>query len=91
MVNHLFKLLFILIVFSFSACSTDKPSATTLKTGSWRGHIEMQGLELPFIFEIKKSDTAYNITLFNSEEQFEMDQIIVRNDSLFFYYEHFRH
>jgi len=54
-----------------------------LKTGVWRGVIEMQEEQLPFNFEIQKQDSSYTALLKNAEETFTLDEVRREGDSLF--------
>jgi len=62
-----------------TACSSETPD---LKTGSWRGIIELQGHELPFRLEITKAGEEYNAHLVNAGEKILLDEITVRGDSV---------
>ena len=54
-----------------------------LQEGIWRGVIEMQNQELPFNFEIIKKDETYKAILINGEEEFHLDEVELKDDSLF--------
>lgn len=73
----------ILLVFLLISCST-KTTNAELKEGFWRGEISMQNKNLPFNLEVKKIEGNYEIDLINSEEVLSLDNVTVKNDSLFF-------
>ncbi len=84
MKNLLQSLLIITILSIASSCEITKEKRTeVLKEGTWRGVITMQGMELPFNFIVKKDSGNYKITLINSVEKIELDEVIVKNDSVF--------
>lgn len=52
-----------------------------LKEGSYRATLAVQdGKELPFVFNVAADK---KITIFNAEEKIEVDEVAVRNDSVF--------
>jgi thiol-disulfide isomerase/thioredoxin len=53
-----------------------------VKTGNWRGLIEMQGQHLPFNFEVKKEADRYKVYLLNAEERLLQDEIEIFDDSV---------
>ena len=71
--------LIIILAVLIGACS---PKKIELKTGLWRGVIEMQGQQLPFGFEVQKSDNRYSINVINAEEKLALDEISVTGDSV---------
>jgi len=72
-----------ILLLSITFCS--KPiEIETLKTGFWNGEIQMQQKTLPFNFEIFKTEESYKINLVNGEETLVLDEVLVKNDSLFF-------
>ncbi len=62
--------------------SCAKPKPASLKTGMWRGSIDIQGNMLPFNFEITKTGTVYKATLFDGKEFIKLDDISIKGDSL---------
>jgi hypothetical protein len=65
------------------SCKPEKESPTTLKTGIWRGTIEIQGQQLPFNFElVNDADGGYDIYLRNADERLLLDEIAIANDSI---------
>jgi len=58
------------------------PKKVELKTGLWRGVIEMQGQQLPFGFEVQKTNDQYSISVINAEERIGLDEISVTGDSV---------
>ncbi|MCF6214320.1 MAG: TlpA family protein disulfide reductase [Flavobacteriaceae bacterium] len=78
----LFKLSFTLaIIILISSCT--KPQPTLLKTGTWRGEIDIQGHWLPFNFEVTKTNSTYTATLINGKETIPLDDVSVKGDSVF--------
>lgn len=64
-------------------CTPDKESTKSLKTGTWRGVIEIQGKQLPFNFEVQNDKQGgYDIYLRNADERLLLDDIIISNDSI---------
>ena len=49
--------------------------------GKWRGVLEIQNQELPFIFEVKKTSGQYTFEIANGEERIFMDEITFQDDS----------
>jgi thiol-disulfide isomerase/thioredoxin len=61
-------------------CSQSKKE---LKTGIYRATIAIQGMELPFNFDLQQSgDGAYKAYIHNAEERILIDEIQVAGDSL---------
>jgi peroxiredoxin len=74
-----FLAFFLLILIAFS-CSQPKPE---LKTGTWRGVLEIQGQELPFNFRVVKDFTeGYDVYLKNAGEELLLDEITFIKDSV---------
>lgn len=72
--------LFIIVAYLLTGCA--KP-ATELKTGTWRGFIQAQGKQLPFSLTVgRDSDTGYQVTIHNAEEEIVLDTPVLRNDSI---------
>lgn len=66
-----------LVLFS---CSQPK---TELKTGAWRGILELQGQHLPFTFTIVKDSVGgFDAYIKNASEELLLDEISLVNDSL---------
>ncbi len=77
---------YLIAIFSFLlmlSCKTEKKN-TELKTGFWRGEINVQENQLPFIFEVLKGDDDYKINLHDGSNIIELDEVSVINDSIFF-------
>ena len=73
------------IIISFLAIScNEKELIQEFKTGFWRGEITMQEQQLPFVFEVLKSNDQFSINLHDGASRMEMDKIRVENDSVFF-------
>lgn len=61
------------------SCST-KPN---LKSGTWRGILEIQGQQLPFNFEVTPdSNRGWDVVLHNAEERLLLDEVDFQGDSL---------
>ncbi len=61
------------------SCS-NKP--VELKSGIWRGVIEMQGQKLPFGLEIQKNGTTYTAAVINAGEKIDLPEVSVTGDSV---------
>jgi thiol-disulfide isomerase/thioredoxin len=72
-------LLFLAALVMLGACTSKKAE---LKTGTWRGVIELQGQQLPFQFEVEKTTEKYAVYLRNASEKILLDEIIVTDDSV---------
>lgn len=84
MKNPLHYLLCIAIFSIVCSCNTAREKRIEiLQEGNWRGAITMQGMELPFNFIVKKDSAYYSITLINGEEKIELNEVVVKNDSVF--------
>jgi thiol-disulfide isomerase/thioredoxin len=60
-------------------------SKPELKTGTWRGVIDIQGHDLPFNFEvIKDAQGGYDASLINGSEKLLLDEITFDHDSVVF-------
>ncbi|HXD92581.1 MAG TPA: TlpA disulfide reductase family protein [Bacteroidia bacterium] len=76
------KKLILLLLISFSATAQ-----IHINDGLWRGVLTLdtkKQLELPFIFNVYYADGDPSITIFNADEKIVIDEIIVKNDSIFF-------
>lgn len=71
-----------LFVLAFAAFSCTQPN-TALKTGTWRGVLEIQGQALPFNFTVTNdSSGGYDAYLKNAGEKLLLDEISFANDSV---------
>jgi thiol-disulfide isomerase/thioredoxin len=68
----------LIIAFALISCQKN----TELKTGIWRGVIELQGQQLPFNFEVTKDGSTYKVFLKNAEEKLLQDEISIQGDSV---------
>lgn len=67
-------------VLAFVVFSCSKPE---LKTGTWRGVLEIQGQELPFNFRIAEDfSKGYDAYLKNAGEELLLDEVTVSGDSV---------
>lgn len=72
-----------LLVVIAAACQSDNDHVNAMKTGVWRGVIEIQNQELPFNFEVKRDDKGgYDVFLINAEERLLLDEVSVTDDSV---------
>jgi thiol-disulfide isomerase/thioredoxin len=79
------RLISVILVLSISFLLGCSNSTTELKTGIWRGVIELQGQALPFNFRIEKDSAGgYDVYLKNAGEEILLDEVIFRNDSVDF-------
>ncbi len=53
-----------------------------LKTGTWRGVIDCQGHDLPFTFDLTKTNDSLLVTIHNGEEKILLDEVSVFGDSV---------
>lgn len=79
MVNRggLFYFLFLLLTFSHIV-------GAQVPEGLWRGTIAMQGMELPFHFELKQEEEGWKAWLLNAEERLLVRDAVVTEDSIYF-------
>lgn len=76
------KKLILLLIVSVSATAQ-----IHMNDGLWRGVLMLDAkkqLELPFLFNVYYADGDPTITIFNAEEKIVVDEIEVKNDSVFF-------
>ena len=74
-----FLLFFTLLALIGLSCSSPSPE---LQVGTWRGTIEVQGLELPFQFDVEKVNARFQVYLRNASERLLLDEIEVKDDSV---------
>ena len=67
------------LVLGLTACNTQ---TATLKTGIWRGVIEMQGQQLPFNFEVRQDSSGYKVYLKNAGEKLLLDEVSIVGDTV---------
>ena len=72
------RLFILAILISLISCQPKKE----LKTGLWRGIIELQGQQLPFNFEITREKSGLNVYLKNGDEKLLQDEVTIEGDSL---------
>jgi thiol-disulfide isomerase/thioredoxin len=64
-------------------CSS--PTTGDLKTGTWRGVIELQNKQLPFTFRVTRdSANGYDVWIQNGNENLLLDEVTFANDSIDF-------
>lgn len=71
-------LIVVFVLFIFASCS--KP--VELKTGTWRGIIDSQDHDLPFIFEVVKTGEQLNVHIKNGSEDLLLDEVTLFGDSV---------
>lgn len=72
-----------LLIISMTGCKPEAENMNSLKTGIWRGVIEIQDRELPFNFEVTRDpEGRYNFYLINAEERLLLDEVSVTGDSV---------
>src|ERR1017187_7757928 len=78
---------FIIYNLSFIILAPKAQAQIHINDGLWRGVLTIDAqkqLELPFIFNVYYADGEPTITIFNGEERILIDEVQVKNDSLFF-------
>ncbi|MBT8185006.1 MAG: TlpA family protein disulfide reductase [Eudoraea sp.] len=76
------KMLIISLSIAISACNPTRKNE--LKTGSWLAHLEvMDGELLPFNFSLDEKVGGYTIEVYNADEIVIIDDIEIRQDSLY--------
>lgn len=53
-----------------------------LKEGIWRGVLKPQGIEMPFLFNVKRGPAGYSLEVANADERIVWDEVIIKEDSL---------
>ncbi|MGK0308149.1 MAG: thiol-disulfide isomerase/thioredoxin [Urechidicola sp.] len=78
--QFIITLLTITLLFS----CTNNRGKSELKDGFWRGEITAQENKIPFIFDVIKTETSYKINLHDGDNLIEINEVTVKNDSVFF-------
>jgi len=73
------RIIFLFFTASLLSCGTHRDE---LKTGRWRGLIEMQGQHLPFNFDVTRDTAGYKVYLRNGDEKLLLDEITMIGDSV---------
>ena len=81
--HRTYLLISLLNLLIFVSCDDQKPN-TELKSGTWRGELIAQENKIPFNFEVIKSGNNHIINLINGDEVLPINEVIIKNDSLFF-------
>ncbi|MFM8913160.1 MAG: peroxiredoxin family protein [Flammeovirgaceae bacterium] len=71
-------LIVVFAVLVLGACS--KP--VELKLGTWRGIVDCQGHDLPFVFEVVKNGEQLNVHIKNGTEDLLLDEVTLFSDSV---------
>ncbi|MCK5104166.1 MAG: redoxin domain-containing protein, partial [Cyclobacteriaceae bacterium] len=79
--------IFCVSIILISACNPRKEqgqneSIVSLQTGTWKGVVKPQGIEIPFIVTVEESGGKYVIELINAKERIPLDEVIIDNDSI---------
>ncbi|HEY9044555.1 MAG TPA: TlpA disulfide reductase family protein [Ohtaekwangia sp.] len=75
-------LAFIMVCLSVNILYAANPRKA-LKTGIWRATLELQGLQLPFNFDVVHDRTGgYDIYVLNAEERLLLDEVNMKGDSV---------
>ncbi|MBX7127004.1 MAG: TlpA family protein disulfide reductase [Cyclobacteriaceae bacterium] len=72
--------LFCILALLLVAACTPKPQ--TVPAGTWRGVIELQGQQMPFLFEVTNDGTTTSAALINDTERIALDEISYSGDSV---------
>ncbi|MFZ5972729.1 MAG: TlpA disulfide reductase family protein [Bacteroidota bacterium] len=70
---------FLLLLATMAGCNRQPAE---LKTGTWRGVISLQNQELPFQFDVEKTNGQYRAYLRNASEKILLDEITLTGDSV---------
>lgn len=57
-------------------------SVHELKTGTWRGVIELQGQSLPFTFDVMHDSSNYTVNVINGDEKLALNEVTFFGDSV---------
>lgn len=72
-----------LITVVLTGCLARKDDHASLKTGTWRATIELQGHQLPFHLDVTRSASDnYQVFLRNAGEKILLDEVTVTGDSV---------
>jgi len=72
-----------LLLLAAAACKPEKDTVSSLKTGIWRGVLEIQDQQLPFNFEVTRDDQGgYDFYLLNADERLLLDEVTIQEDSI---------
>lgn len=81
-----FRPVFLLLFFALfivSGCSVEKQPAPEPRTGMWRMELDLNGVLLPFLFELVESDNGdWTMHVHNGEEDIVVNDIVVLGDTL---------
>ena len=76
------KILLVFACISVLGCGAGEDNAP--QEGSWRAYLEVMDQELlPFNFELSKIDDAYILEVFNADEIVAIDNIEIKQDSIY--------
>src|SRR5436190_3800849 len=59
-----------------------KKEPSELKSGVWRGVIQIQGQDLPFTFDVENQSGRYLVYLKNASEKLTLDEVSIDGDSV---------
>lgn len=81
--NSLINLTLLILTVSAIFSCKEEAKKVALKQGVWRVGITMQNQQLPFNLEILKDGEKYKANLINGPELIPLDEVEVRDDSVF--------
>jgi thiol-disulfide isomerase/thioredoxin len=74
-----------IVILSLASCGSDKESQNSVKTGTYRAVIEIQGKALPFTLEIiNTKGGGYHAYMQNADERLLLEEVSVSGDSINF-------
>ncbi|MBV6404086.1 MAG: TlpA family protein disulfide reductase [Flavobacteriales bacterium] len=78
------SLLFPLVAaLAWCGCTTGVADHPTLpRTGPWRMALDLNGQELPFLFDLHRDSGAWRLVVHNGEERIAVDDIVLMGDSI---------
>lgn len=75
--------LLVVVIMVLASCNSEKKGPAEIRTGIWRGVVEMQGRELPFNFElINTKGGGYHVYILNASERLRLDDVTVTGDTI---------
>ena len=81
--NYLRSIFLLFIAIIAFSCTKEKVTPV-LETGTWRGELTAQNNQIPFNFDVLKKDNSFIINLINGDETLQIDNVIIKGDSVFF-------
>ena len=81
MLRHLLPFLAITILVGCSVKPSER-AREPLRSGPWRMALDLNGQELPFLFDLGHDSLGYHLLLHNGEEKIAVDDIVLNGDSI---------